>query len=331
MEIPLKTSPLIHIGYHKTGTTWLQRHLFNCREAGYSTPIQRGDILGALVEPNQLDFDAMACRSRLAPLLASESEKGLTPVVTCERLSGNPHSGGYDTWQIAHRMVDVFPEARVLIVIREQISIILSCYKQYVKVGGTMPIETYLHPPHDFKVPRFDFRHFAYDRSIRLYQNLFGPERVLVLTYEQFQSNGAEFVKRIASFAGATAPNAAGAIPLLAEVENRSMTGARLVLRRWSNRVAARPTSLNPQPYFASRRIAATLAGGTTILASLAPQFLNIRIELALRRHAAIGAKDQYGASNRAVIAMTGLPLENLGYGLGLATGKILSTLIPSA
>jgi len=317
MEIPIKTSPLIHIGYHKTGTTWLQQHLFDRREAGYCTPIQRSHILGVLVKPNQLDFDAMTCRSRLAPSLARESEKGLIPVVTCERLSGNPHSGGYDTWQIAHRLVDVFPEARVLIVIREQTSIILSCYKQYVKAGGTMPIETYLHPPHDFKVPRFDFQHFAYDRAIRLYQSLFGPERVLVLAYEQFQSNGAEFVKRIACFAGATAPDASGAISLLAKVENRGMTSVRLMLRRSLNHLAAKPTTLNPQPYFASRRAAGTVASGATILASVVPQFLNMRMELALRRYVALAAKDQYGASNRAVIALTGLPLENLGYALG--------------
>ena len=34
-------TPLIHIGYHKTGTSWLQKHVFLNEEAGFSTPFDK--------------------------------------------------------------------------------------------------------------------------------------------------------------------------------------------------------------------------------------------------------------------------------------------------
>ena len=49
---------------------------------------------------------------------AAESDS--TPVLSAERLSGNPHSGGYDSLQTAERLHRLFPQAKVLVVVREQ-------------------------------------------------------------------------------------------------------------------------------------------------------------------------------------------------------------------
>jgi hypothetical protein len=40
------SSLLIHIGYHKTGTTWVQRFLFESEAVGFSQPLQRGEDVG---------------------------------------------------------------------------------------------------------------------------------------------------------------------------------------------------------------------------------------------------------------------------------------------
>lgn len=68
---------------------------------------------------------------------AAESDS--TPVLSAERLSGNPHSGGYDSLQTAKRLHRLFPQAKVLVVVREQTEEILSCYNQYVRAGGVLP------------------------------------------------------------------------------------------------------------------------------------------------------------------------------------------------
>ena len=63
-------------------------------------------------------------------------------MVSFPRLSGHPYSGGYDSRMIADRVAEVFPEARILIVIREQRSMIVSTYKQYVNAGGEARLST---------------------------------------------------------------------------------------------------------------------------------------------------------------------------------------------
>ena len=74
-------------------------------------------------------------------------DEGLSPVVSFERFSGNPFSGGYDSKEIADRLVQVFPDARVLVVVREQRSMIVSTYKQYVREGGALPPSKFMLPP----------------------------------------------------------------------------------------------------------------------------------------------------------------------------------------
>jgi hypothetical protein len=53
-------------------------------------------------------------------------------VITDERLSGNPQSGGYDSRELADKTPRTFPDSKMLIVVREQTAIIYSSYKQYV-------------------------------------------------------------------------------------------------------------------------------------------------------------------------------------------------------
>jgi hypothetical protein len=306
-------APLLHIGFHKTGTTWLQRHFFNCRSAGFCAPIHTDDVIRELVLPNALDFDAQACRARLDPTLAAGRARELVPVVSAERLSGNPHSGGYDTGGIAERLRNVFPDARVLIVIREQAAIIRSCYKQYVKVGGTLPLDAYLNPPKDSKIPHFDFQHFAYDRIIRCYYRLFGRDHVLVLAYEQFKSSAVEFLRSITVFSGAHAEKIA--LPLC-KIENRSLADASLSARRWLNRVATVPSSLNQQSVFHTESIARVLAGASNALAWSLPAGIHERATRKLQAQVAAATLGRYGSTNRAVIELTALPLAELGYTL---------------
>src|SRR5215218_14466 len=111
--------PLLHIGYHKTGTTFLQRRVFP--EPGFSLVAGAKALRPAFVVGDPFGFDPMLVRETFRPAIEKVRERDLVPVLSAERLSGNPHSGGYDSKQIAERLAATFPEARVLIVIREQV------------------------------------------------------------------------------------------------------------------------------------------------------------------------------------------------------------------
>ncbi len=138
---------LIHIGYHKTATTWLQKSLFENAEAGFARPISSHEAIMKLVGPNSFDFEAYQCGAVLLPKIKAAREQGLSPVLSTERLSGLPWYGGYDSKELSRRLAAVFPGARILIVIREQKSMLLSNYNQYIKHGGMWPIQQFLTPP----------------------------------------------------------------------------------------------------------------------------------------------------------------------------------------
>jgi hypothetical protein len=197
--------PLVHIGYHKTGTTWLQRHLFGNRGLGLAKPLPMEKIRKVLIAPHALDFDPEACADKLRPRVEATAEGGLVPVLSAERLSGNPTSGGWDSKELAHRVAAVFPHARVLIVIREQRAMITSVYKRYVFRGGAGSVGEYFHPHVSrLRIPLFDFDHFLYHRLIGEYAELLGPDNVLVLPYELFIERPERFVDSVIRFAGAT-------------------------------------------------------------------------------------------------------------------------------
>jgi Sulfotransferase domain len=311
---------LVHIGYHKTGTNWLQEEVFSNPRTGYrwlgkrplTHPVHR------LVRERALEFDADAVRAEFEPMLRSAEEAGLEPVVSFPRLSGHAFSGGYDSQELADRVSAVFPGTRVLIVIREQRSMIVSAYKQYVPAGGVSTIERFIAAdPESRRVPRFDFGHFAYDRPIRYYRSLFGPDSVLVLPYEQFVGDGRGFVGAIGEFAGRPIPeDVLDALPY-GKRSNSAQSAYAVELSRPLNFFGPR-SDLNPAPLFQSKLIFSLAKQ----IRRLDPSTMTMLQERAERSEAHLRAVvdeavgERYAESNRATAELTGIDLTSYGWTL---------------
>ena len=308
-------SVLVHIGYHKTGSRWLRHLFFGNPETGYGWVGKTGEEhpVRRLVRARPLEFDAEAGRAEFEPLLAKIADAGLHPVVSFERLSGNPFSGGYDSKEIADRLVQVFPDARVLVVVREQRGMIVSTYKQYVREGGAMSVTKFMQPPtsRSLRIPWFDFRYFEYDHLLGYYQRLFGPERVLALPYEQFRSDPRAFVQRLAEFAGRPlSDEQLDALPFDSKA-NPGPPATAIAARRWLNVLGVR-TDLNPAPPLASP--AFWKLGKRIDRLSLAPRRAVVHEEEKLRRLVAERVGDRYVESNRRTGELTGLDLAAYGW-----------------
>lgn len=202
---------LIHIGYHKTGSSWLQEEFF-VDTSPYFLPLSEDGTSTALAS----DFVFTADRQLLSPFadnqavimeklekVATRSNGQMThkiPVLSSERLSGNPHASSFDAKAIAERLYKVFPRGRVLIMIREQKSMILSCYFQYLASSGWDSLPRYLHTTYDGRRPGFSKEVLYYLPLIREYQRLFGDDRVLVLPFEMFRTEPARFLDHLGRF-----------------------------------------------------------------------------------------------------------------------------------
>lgn len=198
-------APLVHIGYHKTGSTWLQDHLFSRADAGFTVPFNRKTVLqDALISPQPLMFDAAECKRLLRPAVDRLLAAGRIPVITSESLSGEINSGGWQAKEMADRIKSVFPDARILVVIREQKSMVLSSYAMYLRGHGLASLKDFLDPPRPaLGQPFFSLDYLNYDRLIAYYQALFGRDRVLALPYELLAGRPEEFSGAILGFAGA--------------------------------------------------------------------------------------------------------------------------------
>ncbi|MEA3004230.1 MAG: hypothetical protein QOH81_3018 [Sphingomonadales bacterium] len=187
--------PIVHIGYHKTATTWFQRSVYP--HAASHRWVPRARVQAALLEPSGLAFDPERARA-----LLMEGDDGRPPVLCEENLSGYIHNGGLHGFlppAVAARIRAVLPDARIVIFVRSQASMIAACYMQYVRGGGTHGLHRYLFPSlylrgayaQPFKVPRFSFDHFEYDRLVALYDGLFGRENVHLYAYEALRDQKA--------------------------------------------------------------------------------------------------------------------------------------------
>jgi Sulfotransferase family len=309
---------LVHIGYHKTGSNWLQRHLFRNSRTGFRWLGKTGGDhpVRQLVRALPFHFDAQATRAQFEPLVRAAESDGLLPVVSYERLSGHPFSGGHDSEQIAYRLKDVFPDAQVLVVIREQRSMIVSTYKQYVKAGGPCSLPRFLLPPRSrsMRVPWFDLAHFEYEHLLRHYRRLFGAERVLTLPYEQFVRDARSFVAAICEFAGRSLDEELlDGLPFTAR-SNPALPAVEVAIRRRRNHLYVR-SELNPAPVLDSRaaKRAARLATAPQVI-RLVPERLAASSEAALRREVADLVGDRYRESNRETAELTGLDLAGYGW-----------------
>jgi hypothetical protein len=301
--------PLLHIGYHKTGTASLQNFVFPAKAgAGFSLVAGGKGIRPTFVEANPFGFDSEAARERFEPEIREAEFRGLVPVLSAERLSGNPHFGGYDSKLIADRLAAAFPEARVLVAIREQAGMLVSLYKQYVKRGGAASFQQYVAgPPGAGQAPRFRLDFLEYHRLVAHYQSLFGGENVLVLPYEILRTRPEAFLDRIGAFVGTPATEAD------LRWKNASPSALSLSLKRHANRWVVR-SAFNPAPPFALDGTNESLLRLCNAADARVTAALRDPRERRWRRVAEDAIGDRYAQSNALTAGLTGLDLRAFGY-----------------
>lgn len=306
---------LLHIGYHKTGTTWLQQYLFSSRAHGFISPLSTAEMMDRIVLPHPLDFSASECREGIERRLGEITSDGLTPVLSNERFSGHPHSGGYDSKVLADRLKEMFPTARVFMCIREQEQAILSSYNQYIRTGGAISIASYLNVAERSRVPLFDFRHFMYHRLIGYYQSIFGKQNVLVLPFRLFTQDTSRYVSSIIEFAtGRPARVDLSSLPA-SDRSNRSITGFDLVILKMVNYIIGTRNSINQFSLLPmSRERTRSLFRLVQKVDPLFPGFANRAIVADLRKTVSDMVGERYRESNRITSGLIGMDLAQYGF-----------------
>jgi hypothetical protein len=174
----------------------------------------------------------------------------------------------------------VLPEAKVLLVLREQRDLVRSLWLQYVRIGGPASLRDYLRAPDpgDHRAPCFDPSFLRFDRLVESLDRRFGREQVLAIPYDRLRQDPRDFLARIGAFLGTEIPP-----PEHAEAKVYASPGfVAASLQRRVNLWCVRST-LHRAPPLPSPRLA-RLSG---VLASVAGRLASPLLESSGRRAAA--------------------------------------------
>jgi hypothetical protein len=188
------TGHLIHIGYAKAGSTYLQRWFEAHPGLAYSTRGLGGYrsvyAIAAEAAGGRLDgrWRVTSCEDLSAP----QADVGQLVIDYEEAMRGS-----WANRQDAARplLAGLFPDAHILIVTRGFRSMILSSYSQYVRSGGSEDFES-------LTAGTRDNHPWDYDRLIEGYRAVFGAERVIVLPFELLRDDPASFTATLESRLG---------------------------------------------------------------------------------------------------------------------------------
>lgn len=199
----MRRQAVIHIGFHKTGTSWFQQVLYPLVSSHHLA--DRDLVRSTFMGGDAFHFDAAKARRTL------EDASSGRPAIICEEdLSGILHIGAASTYiakVVAGRLRDSFADADVIIFVRAQTDAAASWYAQYVREGGTASPRRYFFPDEylfpgrntPFKIARFDFSQLDFAGLIQEYDRLFGRERVHVFAFEELTSDPERVLRRLRS------------------------------------------------------------------------------------------------------------------------------------
>lgn len=180
---------LLHIGYPKTGSTflkeWFDKHpQIHHRNTGIVGFQQTTEINQHIWEFPDLPFDYYVMSSEALTVWWGPIEMG-------EKI--RLYDIGLHQNRVCEFLYNLFPGAKVMIVLRGYESMIRSLYSSYVRAGGALNFNEFLKQYNDEVLMQF----LNYDRTLQVYEERFGVDNILALPYELLQDSPQKFLSEV--------------------------------------------------------------------------------------------------------------------------------------
>ncbi|MEM9739561.1 MAG: hypothetical protein AAF829_06795 [Pseudomonadota bacterium] len=201
---PISDIPVIlHVGLHKTATTWLQTQMFSKNDS----IVYCGDNRlshAAFLTPRFGDFSVGRVHRLFAPHIEKARATGLPIVISDEALGGLPFHQRHLAEHTAVRLHQAFPRAILLVTIREQARIIGSIYGEYLRYGYASGLSAFLDQEtgNPNIHPVLDLEYYSFARKWRFYADLFGSDRVAMIPMEWLLEDPGRFVAHLSGILG---------------------------------------------------------------------------------------------------------------------------------
>ncbi len=189
---------IIHIGFPKTATTFLQQYLFRQlpESVNYTYNQETRDLFFKLCNEDDSILNIEEIKISFNKILKDNFTS--TNLFSNEPLTGLHYQTAFvNRTLIANRLKSLGFD-KVIITIRNQYDVLDSTYKQYIKSGGVLRFNEYI--IFNKNSPRYFFHpdYFNYYETISLYSAIFNFDNICVLQYEDL-ANGT-FQKKLFNF-----------------------------------------------------------------------------------------------------------------------------------
>lgn len=237
---------VIHIGFPKTATTFLQTHWFSQlpERFGYRGGADCADIFRPVTDYDDTIFSL----DEVARSISAATGGLASILLSYEPLTGAHYRLAFVNRSIIARRLRALGFDRVIITIRNQFDALESAYKQYIKSGGVLRFHDYV----NFDANRTSYlypQYFDYSSIFNLYADSFGVQNVLVLQYEQLGSS--TFSGDLSRFLEIRPVETEST-----DTVNRSLSRRNTVFLRWLNHLTY--SDYHPS-HLLSRRISSSL------------------------------------------------------------------------
>jgi len=166
----MKKDVIIHVGLQKTGTTFLQEEIFRKMNVRYI---------------RNINFVNLCFKRDKKTIIADEG------------LSGNARSNKVDRFKIADNLHKLFPDAKIIVGIRNPHDMIASLYSQYIRTGGY----------DEDGVIKSIISYTNYEEYIDYIQSLFKDVFIYNYDYDFKKEHKEAFIIRLCDFIGEPVPN----------------------------------------------------------------------------------------------------------------------------
>ena len=193
----MKKDIIIHIGFPKTGTTSLQNSIFSrissVHYVGNPTALsnyKQRKLLRTITDLDDYEFFQNLKHHKEQANLTIQTEKEKI-IISDEAFSvGSAHEGNVDQMRICQRLKLLFPQAKILICIREQEKLLISYYTQLFKNINPLqridiPFEQWLLRQKQLLEYANIFKKFDYWRIYRIYSQIFEKSKIKVIVFEK--------------------------------------------------------------------------------------------------------------------------------------------------
>jgi len=189
-----KLEIILHVGMHKTGTTFFQWNVFHYIDVNYLWHVFYRSWSKDLLDPSKkVDFKKI--KNEFSKILKT----GKINLITEENIYTYQFSKEDDRFILLDRIKQVFPDAKIIFGTRNKDENLISWYIEYVAVGGVLDFQGFLDK-------HMNLKKLDYEPYVKKLKEYFGDENVFVYSLEELRKNQRQVVEKMCKFINVNPP-----------------------------------------------------------------------------------------------------------------------------